>query len=68
MIKKKSSVNIDFNEKNGQEFFFGKDNLSFKTINMAKKQRYDNICPKFKLKKIINNKHLFLDIVKNIDI
>ena len=29
---------------------FGHDNLVFKTINMPKRQNFDNICKDFKLK------------------
>ena len=53
MIKNKTSVKIINYENNGQLKFFGKDNLSFKTVNLSKKQRFDNICNIFKLKKIV---------------
>ena len=37
----------------GQQSFFGKDNLSFKTVNLPKAQRLNNICHIFRLKKIV---------------
>ena len=55
-------------ELNGQKSFFGRDNLSFKTVNMSKKQRLDNICNDFKLKKLIKNIYLPLIIIKTIKI
>ena len=55
-------------ELNGQKSFFGRDNLSFKTVNMSKKQRLDNICKDFKLKKLIKNIYLPLIIIKTIKI
>jgi hypothetical protein len=38
---------------------FGRDNLLFKTINMPKKQIFDNLCKKFKLKKLTKRVNLF---------
>ena len=38
MIKTKNSINIIHIESNGQQSFFGRDNIFFKTINMPKKQ------------------------------
>ena len=67
MIKRKSSINKIFYENNGQKSFFGRDNLSFKSINMPKKQHFVNLCKDFKLKKIIKNKYFslrFLNITK----
>ena len=58
MIKRQSSINKIFHEKIGQRTFFGRDNLLFKTINMSKKQRFDNICEVFKLKKHVKKKSL----------
>ena len=50
-------------ELNGQISMFGHDSLSFKTINMSKKQRFNNICINFKLKKLIKEINLFLPII-----
>tara|TARA_B110000438_G_scaffold176835_1_gene168996 strand:+ start:103 stop:273 length:171 start_codon:yes stop_codon:yes gene_type:complete len=50
-------------ELNGQISMFGHDSLSFKTINMPKKQRFNNICINFKLKKLIKEINLFLPII-----
>ena len=62
-MKKKSSIDRYIYELNGQISMFGHDNLSFKTINMPKKQRFNNICINFKLKKLINEINLFLPII-----
>ena len=63
MIKRKSSLYKLIYEKAGQKSFFGRDNLSLKAVNMAKKQRFDNICRKFKLKKFIKKNSLFLPFI-----
>ncbi len=55
MIKRQSSLYKIIYEQNGQKCFFGRDNLSFKTVNMPKPQRFDNICLNFKLKKLVKN-------------
>ena len=60
MIKTKNSINIIHVESNGQQSFFGHDNIFFKTINMPKKQHFKNICCKFKLKKSYKKRKLFL--------
>jgi hypothetical protein len=52
VIRRQSSLNKILYEKSGQMKLFGHDNLHFKTINLAKPQKYDNICSKFKNKKI----------------
>ena len=62
-MKKNSSLNKYIYELNGQISMFGHDNLSFKTINMPKKQRFNNICINFKLKKLIKEINLFLPII-----
>ena len=59
MIKTKNSINIIHIESNGQQSFFGRDNIFFKTINMPKKQRFQNICCNFKLKKHIKKENYF---------
>ena len=56
VIRRKSSIYKKLYEINGQTSMFGYDNLKFKTINLPKTQRFKNLCPKFKLKKIIINK------------
>ena len=48
------------NNQSRQLSFFGYDNLSFKAINLSNRQRFDNLCNKFKLKKIITNTSLAL--------
>ena len=39
MIRKQSSIDKIIYEANGQKSFFGRDNLSFKTVNMSKKHQ-----------------------------
>ena len=51
-LKRKSSLDKKNYELFGQQCFFGRDNLAFKTINLPKAQRYDNLCKKFSIKKI----------------
>ena len=68
VIRRQSSLDkINF-EISGQLSLFGRDNLSFKTVNLPKAQRYDNLCNKFKLKRII--KIIFISIpiilIKNV--
>ena len=59
MIKKNSIQMIQL-ESRGQKFFFGRDNILFKTVNMPKKQYFKNICFKFKLKQPFKKRKLFL--------
>ena len=68
MNQKKTSINKKIYEQNGQKSFFGRDNLSFKCINMEKKQRFNNICKHFKLKKLFQKNRIALPIIiiKNI--
>ena len=51
VIRRKYSLNKIYYEINGQESMFGRDNLSFKTVNLPKKQIFKNLCKKFKIKK-----------------
>ena len=62
-MKNKSSIKNYIYELNGQKCMFGRDNLLFKTVNMPSKQRFDNICPGFKLKKFIKRTNLSLSII-----
>ena len=64
MIRNKYSFNKLYFEKIGQKSFFGRDNLSFKTVNMVKKQKYINICKIFKIKKIYKQNNLILPFIK----
>ena len=50
-------------EISGQLSLFGRDNLSFKTVNLPKAQRYDNLCNKFRLKKLVSNLYLSLPAI-----
>ena len=52
-LKRKSFLDKKNYELFGQQCFFGKDNIVFKTVNLPKPQRYDNLCEKFRIKKII---------------
>ena len=63
VIRRKSSLDKINYELMGQQSFFGRDNLSFKTVNLPRSQRYDNLCNKFRLKILINNLHLALPII-----
>ena len=62
-MKKKSTIDKYIYELNGQIPMFGRDSLVFKTVNMPKKQYFDNMCSNFKLKKLIKKKNLFLSII-----
>ena len=64
MVKRKSSNDKKYYELFGQMFFFGRDSLDFKSVTLAKAQKYVGLCRKFKLKKIILKKKIFLPIVK----
>ena len=61
-IRKKSSINIKFYESIGQGMLFGHDNIHFKTINLSEKQRFKNLCKKFRLKQLVKNKSIVLDL------
>jgi len=63
VIRRKSSLDKINYELMGQQSFFGRDNLSFKTVNLPRSQRYDNLCNKFRLKILVNNFHLSLPII-----
>ena len=62
-MQKKNLFNKTIYELNGQIAMFGRDNLSFKSINMPKKQSFINICNNFKLKKIVKRTNIALSIV-----
>ena len=64
VIRRKSSIYKKYYESFGQMFFFGKDNLKFKTVTLANAQRYVNLCKKFKLKKIILKKQTLLPFIE----
>ena len=68
VTRRKSSLDKINYELMGQQSFFGRDNLSFKTVNLPHSQRYENLCYKFKLKKLVSNLHLPLPaiIINNI--
>ena len=68
VIRRKSSLDKINYELMGQQFFFGRDNLSFKAVNLPRSQRYDNLCNKFRLKILVRNLHLSLPtiIINNI--
>jgi len=63
VIRRKSSLDKINYELMGQQSFFGRDNLSFKTVNLPRSQRYDNLCNKFRLKILVSNLHLSLPII-----
>ena len=60
VIRRKSSIDKKNYELSGQLSLFGRDNLDFRTVNLAKGQEFVNLCRVFKLKKIILQKKIFL--------
>ncbi len=60
VIRRKSSIDKKNYELSGQLTLFGRDNLDFKTINLAKGQKLVNLCKVFKLKKITLQKKMLL--------
>ena len=60
VIRRKSSIDKKNYELSGQLSLFGRDNLDFRTVNLAKVQKIINLCRVFKLKKIILQKIIFL--------
>ena len=63
VIRRQSSLDKINYEISGQIAFFGRDNLSFKTVNLPKAQRYVSLCNKFRLKKIIKINFLQIPII-----
>ena len=63
-IRRKSSVEKKYYESIGQGMLFGHDNIKFKTVNLAKKQRLTNLCKKFGLKLIIKTNTVFFRFIK----
>ena len=63
VIRRKSSLDKINYELMGQQSFFGRDNLSFKAVNLPRSQRYDNLCNKFRLKKLVSNLYLSLPAI-----
>ena len=62
-IRRKSSIDKQNYERSGQLVLFGRDNLSFKSVNLPKAQRYKDLCKQFKLKKIVCKSNLLLDFI-----
>ena len=60
VIRHKSSIDKKNYELSGQLTLFGRDNLDFKTVNLAKGQKFVNLCKVFKLKKITFQKKMLL--------
>ena len=63
-IKRKSSIQKKYCESIGQGLLFGHDNLSFKTVNLPKKQCFINLCKKFSIKKIDQSKPVFFRLIR----
>ena len=63
VIRRQSSLDKINYEISGQLSLFGRDNLSFKTVNLPKVQRYVGLCNKFRLKKIIKINFLLIPII-----
>ena len=67
IIRRKSSIDKKNYELSGQSSLFGRDNLDFKTVNLAKGQKFVNLSKVFKLKNITLQKkcsYLFLKFTK----
>ena len=62
-IRRKSSIEKKYYESIGQGMLFGHDNIYFKTINLSKKQRFKNLCKKFRLKQPVKDKSILLDLI-----
>ena len=62
-IRRQSSLDKINYEISGQLSLFGRDNLSFKTVNLPKTQRYNNLCNKFRLKRLVSNLHFSLPAI-----
>ena len=60
VIRCKSSIDKKNYELSGQLTLFGRDNLDFKTVNLAKGQKFVNLCKVFKLKKTTLQKKMLL--------
>ena len=60
VTRRKSLINKKNYEFSGQLTLFGRDNLDFKTVNLAKSQKFVNLCKVFKLKKITLQKKMLL--------
>ena len=60
VIRRKSSIDKKNYELSGQLTLFGRDNLDFKTVNLAKAQKFVNLCKVFKLKKTTLQKKMLL--------
>ena len=64
VIRSKPSIYKKYYESIGQGTLFGYDNLDFKTVNLPKKQCFKNLCHKFNLKLIIQNKKILFQVIK----
>ena len=62
VIRHKSSIDKKNYELSGQLTLFGRDNLDFKTVNLAKDQKSVHLCKVFKLKKITLQKKMLLSL------
>tara|TARA_B100001123_G_C15089709_1_gene939115 strand:+ start:819 stop:1028 length:210 start_codon:yes stop_codon:yes gene_type:complete len=63
VIKRQYSIDKKNYEKSGQLSLFGRDNLYFKSINLPNPQRFQNLCKKFKLKKIECKFKLLFEVI-----
>ena len=61
VIRRQSSIYKKLYEINGQKSMFGYDNINFKTVNLPKKQKYKNLCSKFRLKKFNKINTIYLN-------
>ena len=63
-IRRKSSLYKKLYEINGQRVMFGNDNIQFKTVNLPKPQKFRNLCHLFGLKKIVQQKKIYVSILQ----
>ena len=63
-IRRKSSMEKKYYETIGQGLLFGHDNLRFKTVNLPQRQRFINLCKKFKIKQINQSNQIFFKVIR----
>lgn len=64
VIRRKISIYKKHYETIGQVSLFGHDNIYFKTVNLPNRQRFKDLCLRFKLKQLIKTKALSMKVIK----
>ena len=62
-IYNKSLLIQNLLELQDQYLLFGGDNVPFKIINLLIRQRYSNLCNKFKLKKFLKESKIYINFI-----